>query len=49
MRFVLGILLLATNVAYAAEPDPTERTLSPYFVVEGGADGGSRLRSSLRA
>jgi Ca-activated chloride channel family protein len=37
LGFVLGTIFLAVSVAHAA--DPTERTLSPYFVVEGGAEG----------
>lgn len=34
----VGLFLLATPIAHA-QSDPAERTLSPYFQVEGGAEG----------
>lgn len=38
LGFVLGLLLVAAQVAHA-QTDPAERTLSPYFQVEGGEEG----------
>jgi Ca-activated chloride channel family protein len=38
LGFVLALFLLATRVAHA-QSESAERTLSPYFLVEGGAEG----------
>lgn len=39
LGFVLGLIWLTAPTAYAEPAESWERTLSPYFLVEGGAEG----------